>query len=78
MYGKREEGENPHLARVPVLWAGGWGRTARRFPLGPGWASGCVKPLTPLGVGWTRGSPWYQVLSLQHPTLDMEEELRIK
>jgi hypothetical protein len=29
-----------------VLWAGRCGRTARCFPLGPRWASGCVKPLT--------------------------------
>jgi hypothetical protein len=27
------------------------------FPLGPRWASGCVKPLTPHGEGWTRVSP---------------------
>ena len=33
---------------------------------------------TLLGVGrrWTRGSPQYQVLSLQHPRLDMTGELR--
>ena len=47
-------GESPSLARVPVLWAGGRGRTARHFPLGPGWAS---KPLTSHGGGWTRGNP---------------------
>ena len=29
-----------------------------------------------LGRGWTSGSPRYQVLSLQHPTLDTTEELR--
>jgi hypothetical protein len=69
-------GENLRPARVPVLWAGGRWRTARRFPHGPGWASGCVKPLTPHRVWWTRGSPRYQVLSLRHPTLDMAEELR--
>jgi hypothetical protein len=46
------------------------------FLAAPGWASGCVKPLTPHGGGWTRGSPWYQVLSLQHPMLDPAEELR--
>ena len=34
-------------------------RTAGCFPHGPGWASGCVKPLTPHGRGWTRGSPRY-------------------
>jgi hypothetical protein len=44
--------------------------------LGPGWASGCVKPLTPHGGWWTRGSPRYQVLSLQHATLNTAEELR--
>ena len=44
-------GESPWLARVPVLWAGRHRRTAGPFPLGPGWASGCVKPLTPLGGG---------------------------
>ena len=42
-----------------------------------GWASGCVKPLTPHGGWWTRGSPRYQVLSLRHPTLDMAAENRI-
>ena len=35
---RREEGENPHLARAPVLWAGG--RTQAElpdtFPQGPG------------------------------------------
>jgi hypothetical protein len=47
--------KNPLPARVPsMLWAGGRGRAARHFPLGPRWAS---KPLTPLGGGWTRGSP---------------------
>ena len=60
----------------PVLWAGGCGMTARCFPHGPGWASGCVKPLTPHGGWWTRGSPRYQVLSLQHLTLDSTEERR--
>jgi hypothetical protein len=49
--------ECPCLVRVPVLWAGGCGRTARCFPRGPGWAFGCVKPLTPHGRGWTRSSP---------------------
>jgi hypothetical protein len=39
----------PHPARVPVLWAGG-------LPRGPRWASDCVKPLTPHGGWWTRGS----------------------
>ena len=46
------------------------------FPHGPRWASGCVKPLTPHGRWWTKGSPRYQVLSLWHPTLDTVEELR--
>ena len=55
--GKRGVGENPHPARVPVLWAGGRGRTATRFARGPRWASGCVKPLTPHSGWWTRGSP---------------------
>ena len=41
--------DSPHRARVPpVLWAGRHRRSARRFPLGPGWAS---KPLTPLNGG---------------------------
>ena len=57
--------ECPHLARVPpVLWAGGHGRAARHFPLGPGWAS---KPLTPLDGGWTRGSPQNQGAPGRHP-----------
>jgi hypothetical protein len=61
LWGKRGEGENaPRLARVPVLWAGRQGRTAGHFPLDSGWASGCVKPLTPHGRGWTRGRPQYQ------------------
>jgi hypothetical protein len=34
--GKEGGGRSPCLARVPpVLWAGGHGRAARRFPLGP-------------------------------------------
>jgi hypothetical protein len=40
-----------------MLWAGGRGRTAGHFPLGPGWAS---KPLTLLdgggGVGGGQGA----------------------
>jgi hypothetical protein len=46
------------------------------FPCSPGWTSGCVKPPTPHGGWWTRGSPRYQVLSLRHPMLDILEELR--
>ena len=42
----------------------------------PRWASGYVKPLTPHGGWWTRGSPRYQVLSLQHPTLHTTEKLK--
>ena len=36
-----------------------------------------MKPLTPHGGGWTRGSPLYQVLSVWYPMLDMAEELRV-
>jgi hypothetical protein len=36
--GKRGEGKSLHLARVPVLWADGCGRTAGHFPLDLGWA----------------------------------------
>lgn len=32
-------------------------QTAKHFPQGPGWASGCVKSLIPLCSGWTSGSP---------------------
>jgi hypothetical protein len=46
------------------------------FPHGPGWASDCVKPLTPHCQWCTRGSPRYQVLSFQHSRLDTAEELR--
>ena len=49
-------GENLHPARVPLFWVGRRGRTATRFPRGPGWVSGCGKPLIPLGGGWTKGS----------------------
>ena len=38
-------GENLHPARVPLFWVGRRGRTATRFPRGPGWVSGCGKPL---------------------------------
>jgi hypothetical protein len=72
--GKRGVGGSPHPARVPVIWAGR--RTATCFPHGPRWASGCVRPLTPHGGWWTRGSPRNQVLSLCLPMLDMVEELR--
>jgi hypothetical protein len=57
--GVLEEGggrECPGPARVPpVLWAGRCRRTVRRFPLGPGWASGCVKPLDPTRQGVDKG-----------------------
>ena len=70
------KGKNPHLARVPVLWVGIHRKTVRCFPCSPGWASGCVKLLTPHNWVWTRDSSRYQVLSLWHPPLDMAEELR--
>ena len=54
-----------HLARVPVLWAGGLRRTAGHFPHDPRWAPGCVKPQTlHCGGGWTKGIPQYQILNL--------------
>jgi hypothetical protein len=34
--GKKGRKNMPHLARVPVLWAGGCGETARLFPHCPG------------------------------------------
>ena len=71
-------GENLLPTRVPLLWAGGPRRTAACFPLDPKWASGYVKPQTPLGGWLTRGSPRQQVPSLWHPTLDTMEELRTK
>jgi hypothetical protein len=57
VWGKERGGrECPYPARVPVLWAGRYGRTVRHFPLGLGWASGCVKPLDPTrGGGGERG-----------------------
>ena len=51
------EGESLSLARVPVLWAGGHGRTAGHFPQGPRWSSGYVKPLTPHGREVDKGQP---------------------
>ena len=52
-WGKRGE-DSPCLARVPpMLWAGGHGRAARCFPLGPGWASG--QPPIPGDPGDTLG-----------------------
>jgi hypothetical protein len=55
MWEERSRRECPCLARVPVLWVGRCGRTARHFLCGPRWASGCVKPLTSHGRevgGW--------------------------
>jgi hypothetical protein len=51
-------GENLHPARVPVLWLGGLRRTAPnpRFPNGPGWVSGCGKPLNPSLAGGGQGA----------------------
>jgi hypothetical protein len=70
-------GENPHPARVLMLWAGRHRRTAQaRFLLGPRWVSGCVKPLTPPWVV-DKGQP--QVPGSQPPAfhvLDTVEELR--
>ena len=40
-------GGNLCPTRVPVLWVGRHGRTAARFPGGPGWVSVCVKPQNP-------------------------------
>jgi hypothetical protein len=42
-------GQNPCPARVPVLCAGRHSRHAGCYPRGPGWASGCVRPLIPQG-----------------------------
>ena len=53
----RRDGESPCLARVPVLWACGREITAGCFPLSPGWASGCVKPLDPTCWGVDKGQP---------------------
>ena len=61
----REEGEG--LARVSVLWAGGHGRTAGCFPLGPGWASGCVKLLIPLSGVVDKGKPLIPGAPWRHP-----------
>jgi hypothetical protein len=47
-----------------ILWAGRHGRDARRFLLGPRWAS---KPLTPFGMGWTKGSPQNQGTPWRQP-----------
>jgi hypothetical protein len=69
--GKRGVGES----RIPVLWAGRH-RRKESHSRGPEWASGCFKPLTPQGRWWARGSPSYQVLSLQYSMLDMAEELK--
>jgi hypothetical protein len=49
--------ESTFLARVPVLWVGRHRRTAGCFPSSPGWASGCVKPLTPHGRGGQGAAP---------------------
>jgi hypothetical protein len=57
--GEEQGGRELCLARVLVLWVGGHEKTAGQFPRGPRWASGCVKPLTPHGGGWTRGSHQY-------------------
>ena len=56
VWGKEGVGENPSPTRVPVLWAGGRGRTAACFSRGPRWVSGCVKPWTPALMGWTEGT----------------------
>ena len=53
--GKREWERTRDPSRVLVLWVGGRGRTAGHFPHGPGWASGCVRPLTPHGGGGRGG-----------------------
>jgi hypothetical protein len=74
--GEEGEGREPTFGQSSCALGRQMQETVRRFPLCPGWASGCVKPPTPHGGGWTRGSPQYQVLSLWHPTLDMAEELR--
>ena len=67
--GRGEREDIPCPARVPpMLWAVRCGKAARRFPLGPGWAS---KPLTPLDRGGgTRGSPRNQ--GPQGDTLSLE------
>jgi hypothetical protein len=57
---------------------GGCARSARHSPCSSRWTSGCVRPLTRDGGWWTRGSPRYQVLSLQHPSHDTVEEQRTK
>ena len=58
-------GENPWPARVPVLWAGRHGRAAAHFPHGPGWVSGCGKPLDPSSVGDGQYLPLFSSRILQ-------------
>ena len=48
-------GENPHPARLLVLWAGGLRRTAACFPCGPGWVPGCGKTRNPNPQGVDKG-----------------------
>ena len=54
--GVKGVGENPCLVRVPVLWAGGCGRTAAcMWPRVGVWLWEATE--LQLGAGWTRGNP---------------------
>ena len=54
--GVRERGEWKRTRIPPDFWCSGREDCAR-FLCGPGWASGCVKPLTSHSGWWTRGIP---------------------
>jgi hypothetical protein len=76
--GVGERGKWERTRILPDFRCSGWADAGGLHTLStwPWVVSGCVKPLTPQGGWWIRGSPRYQVLSLGHLMLDKAEELR--
>lgn len=69
VWGKEGSGREPVSRQSSGVLGGQMREDCACFLRCPRWASGCIKPLTPHGGWWTRGSLW-------HPTLDMVERLR--
>ena len=76
LWGREESGREPTSCQSSSALGRQMREDCHTLSTWPRVVSGCVKPLTPHGGWWTRGSPRYQVLSLQHPRLDAVAELR--
>ena len=62
-------GKWERLRILPEFWCSGQADVEDRFPRGPAWVSGCVKPLVPSFVGGGQGTflgNMFSVFSMSH------------